>query len=92
MGVASFLVLLLGFGFITYLAFYGEYKHTIKKHKPDYFGLDAFNQVTSWQTSEWQYRARRNGITIAEWHSLCDQQLNWVETAIDSRVVMRGFV
>ena len=90
MGVASFLVLFLGFGFIVFLAFYSEYKRVIKRHKPEYFGLDIFQQVTLWQTSEWQDQAKKNGLTIAEWQYLCDQQLNWVESAIDSRIVMRG--
>lgn len=92
MGVVSFLVLLLGFGFITFLAFYGEYKYVIKKHKPEYFGLDTFRQVTRWQTSEWQDRAKRKGISLAEWQRLCDQQLKWIETALESRESVRGLV
>lgn len=92
MGVAPFMVLILGFGFIAFLAFYGEYKRYIKKYKPDYFGRDQFQQVTCWQTSEWQYQASRKGITMAEWDSLCDQQLNWVEAAIEDHVAMKGLV
>jgi len=92
MGVVPLLVLILGFGFIAFLAFYGEYKRFIKKYKPDYFGRDLFHQVTYWQTSEWQDLASRKGITMAEWQSLCDQQLIWVETAIEGHVAMKGMV
>lgn len=82
MGVVSLLVLFCGFGLIVFLAFYSEYKQLVRKHKPEYFGIDTFRQVTRWQTSEWQERARRKGITLAEWQRLCDEQLNWVDTAL----------
>lgn len=82
MGVVTFLVFLLGFGLIVFLAFYGEYKRLFKKYKPDYFGLNAFHQVTCWQSSEWQHRANRKGITLAEWQRLCDEQLKWIDTAL----------
>ena len=82
MGIASILVLLLGLGLIAFLAFYREYDRLFKKRKPEYFGLDTFHQVTHWQTSEWQYNAKRKGITLTEWQRLCDQQLNWLEHAL----------
>ena len=84
MGIVSFLVILLGFGFIAFLAFYGEYDRLLKKRKPEYFGLDTFHQVTRLETSEWQYQAKKKGITQAEWQRLCNQQLNWIETALKS--------
>jgi len=82
MGAVSFLVFLLGFGLIVFLAFYSEYSRLFRKRKPEYFGLDTFQQVTRLETSEWQYRAKKKGITQAEWQRLCDQQLNWIETAL----------
>ena len=82
MGIISILALLLGFGLIVFLAFYREYDRLLKKHKPEYFGLDTFRQVTQWQTSEWQYNANRKGITLTEWQRLCDQQLDWFENAL----------
>lgn len=84
MGIVSFLVLLLGFGFIAFLAFYSEYDRMLKKRKPEYYGLDTFSQITRLETSEWQYQAKKKGITRAEWQRLCSQQLNWVETALKS--------
>lgn len=84
MGVIEFLVFLFGFGLVVFLAFYTEYKHLVRKHKPEYFGLDTFKHITYWQTSEWQTRAYRKGITLAEWQRLCDEQLNWVDTAVKS--------
>ena len=84
MGVVSFIVFLFGFGFIVFLAFYSEYKYLFRKYKPDYFGLDIFQHVTRWQTSEWQDQANRKGITQAEWQRLCDEQLCWVDTALNS--------
>lgn len=82
MEIVSFLALLLGFGLIAFLAFYREYDRLLKKRKPEYFGLDTFRQVTQWQTSEWQYNAKRKGITLTEWQRLCDQQLDWLENAL----------
>ena len=82
MGIVSFLLILLGFGLIAFLAFYSEYDRLLKKRKPEYFGVDTFRQVTRWQTSEWQYNANNKGITLAEWQRLCDEQLNWVENAL----------
>lgn len=82
MGIVSFLVFLLGFGFIVFLAFYSEYNRLFKKHKPEYFGLDTFQRATRLETSEWQYRAKKRGITLAEWQRLCNQQLDWIETAL----------
>ncbi len=84
MGIVSFLVFFLGFGLIAFLAFYREYDRLLKKRKPEYFGLDTFNQVTRLETSEWQYQAKKKGITLAEWQRLCNQQLNWIETALKS--------
>lgn len=83
MGVVSFLIFLFGFGLIAFMAFYREFTRKFRKHKPEYFGLDAFNQVTRWQTSEWQYRALRKGITLEEWQRLRDQQLDWIESALN---------
>ena len=82
MGIVSFLLILLGFGLIAFLAFYSEYDRLLKKRKPEYFGVDTFRQVTRWQTSEWQYNANSKGITLAEWQRLCDEQLSWVENAL----------
>ncbi len=82
MEIVSFLALLLGFGLIAFLAFYREYDRMFKKRKPEYFGLDTFQHVTRWQTSEWQYNANSKGITLAEWQRLCDQQLDWLENAL----------
>lgn len=82
MGIISLLILLSGLAIIAFLAFYRDYDRMLKKRKPEYFGLDTFRQVTRWQTSEWQYNAKRNGITLAEWQRLCDQQLNWLESAL----------
>lgn len=82
MGVMSLLVFLLGFSLIAFLAFYSEYNRMIRKRKPEYFGLDTFQQVTRWQTSEWQHQAKSKGITLAEWQRLCNQQLDWVETTL----------
>ncbi len=84
MGIVSFLVILLGFGLIVFLAFYSEYDRMLKKRKPEYFGLDTFHQVTRLETSEWQYQAKKKGITQDEWQRLCNQQLNWIETALKS--------
>ena len=84
MGVVSFLVFFLGFGLIVFLAFYSEYNRMFRKRKPEYFGLDTFHQVTRLETSEWQYRAKNKGITLVEWQRLCDQQLDWIETALRS--------
>ena len=84
MGAVSFLVFFLGFGLIVFLAFYREYDRMLKKRKPEYFGLDTFHQVTRLETSEWQYQAKKKGITRAEWQRLCNQQLNWIETALKS--------
>ena len=82
MGIASTLLLLLGFGLIVFLAFYREYDRMLRKRKPEYFGHGIFDQITRLQTSEWQYQAKRKGITLAEWQRLCNQQLDWVETAL----------
>jgi len=82
MGLISLLIFLLGLAIFAFLAFYREYDRMLKKRKPDYFGLDTFRKVTRWQTSEWQYNANRKGITLAEWQRLCDQQLNWLESAL----------
>ena len=82
MEIVSFLALLLGFGLIAFLAFYREYNSLLKKHKPEYFGLDTFRQVTQWQTSEWLYNANRKGITLVEWNRLRNQQLDWLESAL----------
>jgi hypothetical protein len=82
MEIVSFLMLLLGFGLIAFLAFYNEYDRMLKRRKPEYFGLDTFHQVTQWQTSEWQYNANRKGITKAEWQHLRDQHLDWLENAL----------
>ena len=84
MGVISFLGFLLGFSLIAFLAFYSEYDRLFRKRKPEYFGLDTFNRVTRWQSSEWQYRAKKKGITLAEWRRLCNQQLAWIESALKS--------
>ena len=84
MGVVSFLVFFLGFGLIVFLAFYSEYNRMFRKRKPEYFGLDTFSQITRLETSEWQYQAKKKGITQAEWQRLCNQQLNWIETALKS--------
>ncbi|WP_455216683.1 hypothetical protein [Kaarinaea lacus] len=82
MGAIEFLFFLLGLGMIAFLAFYPEYKRLVRRHKPEYFGQDTFQQVTCWQSSEWQFNAKRKGITLAEWHRLCEEQLNWVNTAL----------
>jgi hypothetical protein len=82
MGITSILVLLLGLGLIAFLAFYREFDRLVRKRKPEYFGLDTFRQVTRLETSEWQYKANRKGITLVEWQRLCDQQLNWLENAL----------
>lgn len=92
MEVVSFLVFVFGFVFFIFLAFYKEYKRQFKKHKPEHFGLVNFQRVTRWETSEWQDRARRKGITLTEWQRLCEQQLNWVDTALDCRTTMRSMV
>ncbi len=84
MGIVSFLVFFLGFGLFVFLAFYREYDRMLKKRKPEYFGLDTFHQVTRLETSEWQYKAKKKGITLVEWQRLCNQQLSWVETALRS--------
>lgn len=88
MGIVSFLALLLGFGLIAFLAFYREYDRMFKKRKPEYFGLDTFQQVTRMETSEWQYRAKKKGITLAEWQRLRDQQLTWIESALNNRTAL----
>ena len=75
-------IFLLGFSLIVFLAFNREYNRMFKKRKPEYFGVDTFQQVTRWETSEWQYSANKKGITLAEWRRLCDQHLNWVESAL----------
>jgi len=84
MGIISFLVLLLGFSLIVFLAFYKEYDRMLKKRKPEYFGLNTFSQLTCLETSEWQYQAKKKGITLVEWQRLCNRQLNWIETALKS--------
>ena len=84
MGIVSFLVFFLGFGLIVFLAYYSEYNRMFKKHKPEFFGLDTFNQITRMETSEWQYRAKTKGITLIEWQRLRNQQLDWIETALKS--------
>lgn len=92
MEVLSFLVLFIVFALITFLAFYDEYKRSLKKYKPEYFGLDTFHRVTRWQSSDWQSRAIKKGITLVEWQSLCDQKLSWIETALEDQVTIRGAV
>ena len=83
MSVISLLVLITGLGLITFLAYYREYNRMLKKRKPDYFGLNTFHEVTRWQSSEWQLRARKKGITLAEWQRLCDEHLDWAENALE---------
>ena len=87
MGVTSILVLILGFSLIVFLAFYKEYDRMLKKRKPEYFGLNTFSQLTRLETSEWQYQAKKKGITLVEWQRLCDQQLSWIESAFNNRTV-----
>lgn len=82
MGVLAFVILLVGFGLIAFMVFNHEIKYRFRKYKPDYFGQDVFQRVTSWQASEWQVRAKEQGITLNEWQRLCDEQLHWVETAL----------
>jgi len=88
MGALTILVLILVFGLAAILAFSREYRRMFRKYKPQHFGQDVFQLVTRWQTSEWQVRARKKGITLDEWQRLCDQQLTWIETAIiDKRMI-----